>query len=69
MTKERIIKSWITTFIGVSLIGISVWFVYIDKMPWWSLVPMGIFGGWFIYAKDTAFKKAFEKLNTFISKS
>jgi hypothetical protein len=69
MNKERIIKNWVTTIIGVSLIGISVWFVVIDKMPWWGLIPMGTFGGWFMYAKDSTFKKAFEKLSIFQAKS
>jgi hypothetical protein len=61
--KERIVKNWITTVIGIAIFAVSVWFVKGGEMPWYGLIPMGVFSGWFIRAKHAAFKEAFDKLN------
>lgn len=61
--KERLINNWITSIMSVLLFFGSFALVMYDKMPWYGLMPMAVVCGWLLYAKDSSFKKAFNKLN------
>lgn len=57
------LRNWITTVIGIILIAVAIWFVRTGDMPWYGIIPVGIFSAWLIYAKDADVKKAFKKIN------
>lgn len=61
-TVSEALKNWITTVIGVIVMVVAIWFVKSGDMPWWGIIPLGIFSAWMVYAKDSDLKKAFNKL-------